>query len=255
MTHPRRTSTRTTLQLETLDDRIAPAHLGAAGAWHAAIAHHRAALHSHAAAAVHASTLHGHQAARTHLSASPTHALHRATHAIRPALTGGHGVLRTRHGSDASAAAAPASTPVTPLVANPPTQSPAPVAPVSPAPTPAAAATELPSSLPANAGNILNTIYQEYQQFKKDGGTGTFTSSWSPFVMIQGTSVGVDVHGNGSGNFDSLVVTLRNLGMQVTATDSVTQTVEGMLPIDALPTVALEPQTLSVSPSYLPVFA
>jgi len=41
--------------------------------------------------------------------------------------------------------------------------------------------------------------------------------------------------------------------MQVTATDAVTQTVEGLLPIDQLATVALEPQTLSISPMFRPV--
>ena len=53
----------------------------------------------------------------------------------------------------------------------------------------------------------------------------------------------------------ALVSTLQGLGMQVTATDSVTQTVEGMLPIDQLPTSAQEPQTLSVTPSFRPVLA
>jgi len=111
----------------------------------------------------------------------------------------------------------------------------------------------MPTSLPANAGDVLNTIYQEYQKFESGGGTGTFTSIWSPYVMIQGSNVGVEVHGNGSGDFDSLVSALKNLGMQVTATDAVTQTVEGLLPINQLPTVALEPQTLSVSPMFRPV--
>ena len=109
--------------------------------------------------------------------------------------------------------------------------------------------------MPANAGDILNTIYQDYQKYKKDGGTGTFTSSSSPFVVIQVSDVRVDVHGNGSADFGSLVSTLQSLGMQVTATDSVTQTVEGMLPIDQLPTVAQEPQSLSVTPSFRPVLA
>ena len=145
--------------------------------------------------------------------------------------------------------------PVTPTVADPPTPSPVPVQPVTPAPEPVGTTSNLPASLPANAGNILNAIYQEYQKYKQDGGTGTFTSSWSPFVVIQGSDVRVDVHGNGSGDFGSLVSTLQNLGMQVTATDSVTQTVEGMLPIDQLPTVAQEPQTLSVTPSFRPVLA
>jgi len=147
------------------------------------------------------------------------------------------------------------ATPVTPTVALPPTPSPVSVQPVAPAPEPAGTTGDLPASLPAYAGNILNTIYQEYQKYKNDGGTGTFTSSWSPFVVIQGSDVRVDVHGNGSGDFGALVSTLQGLGMQVTATDSVTQTVEGMMPIDQLPTSAQTPQTLSVTPSFRPVLA
>jgi hypothetical protein len=98
----------------------------------------------------------------------------------------------------------------------------------------------------------LNTIYQEYQRFVADGGTGTFTSSLSNLIRIQGTNVGVEVHGNG-GDFNALVTSLQGLGMQITATDAVTQTVEGMLPISQLPAAAQEPQTLSVTPGYLPV--
>jgi hypothetical protein len=42
------------------------------------------------------------------------------------------------------------------------------------------------------------------------------------------------------------------MGMQVSATDAITQTVVGMLPIADLPTAAEGQQTLSVTPQYLP---
>jgi len=250
MNHFRRTLTRKTPDLERLDDRIAPAHLGAAGAWEAALAHHRAALFSQAKASLHASAMPGHHFARGHQLSGPARATHGVAHAVR--TSDGHFVLRTRVGLDTPAVAAP---PVIPVAMTPPTPSPAPVAPASPAPEVVIADNHLPPSLPPNAGNALNTIYQEYQKYKADGGTGTFASSWSPAILMQGTDVGIGVHGNGTGDFDSLVGTLRNLGMQVRSADPVTQTVEGMLPIDELPTVALEPQVLSLSPSYRPMLS
>jgi hypothetical protein len=99
----------------------------------------------------------------------------------------------------------------------------------------------------------LNTIYQRYLKYENDGGTGTFSSSLSGLIQIQGTNVGVQVHGNGSGDFSALVSSLESLGMQVSATDAVTQTVVGMLPISQLPVAAQGLQTLSVTPLFIPV--
>jgi len=100
----------------------------------------------------------------------------------------------------------------------------------------------------------LNTIYQQYLQFVNSGGTGSFSSSLSNLIEIQGTSVGVQVHGNGTGDFNAMVSALESAGMQITATDAVTQTVVGMLPIADLPTAAQGLQTLSVTPQYLAKF-
>jgi len=99
----------------------------------------------------------------------------------------------------------------------------------------------------------LNTIYQQYLQFVNSGGTGTFSSSLSNLIEIQGTSVGVQVHGNGTGDFNAMVSALESAGMQITATDAVTQTVVGMLPIADLAAAAQGSQTLSVTPQYRPV--
>jgi len=98
----------------------------------------------------------------------------------------------------------------------------------------------------------LNTIYQQYLQFVNSGGSGTFSSSLSNLIQIQGTSVGVKVHGTGTGDFNALVFSLKSMGMQISATDAVTQTVVGMMPITDLPAVAQGQQTLSVTPQYLP---
>jgi len=69
-------------------------------------------------------------------------------------------------------------------------------------------------------------------------------------IQIQGTSVGIQVHGNGTGDFNALVSSLESMGMQITATDAVTQTVAGMLPIADLPAAVQTPQTLSVTAQY-----
>jgi hypothetical protein len=97
----------------------------------------------------------------------------------------------------------------------------------------------------------LNTIYQQYLQFLNSGGSGSFSSSLSNLIQIQGTNVGVEVHGKGTGDFNALVSSLESMGMQISATDAVTQTVVGMLPITDLPAAALGLQTLSVTPLYL----
>ena len=256
MNHPRRRSAKITFQFETLDERIAPANLGL-GALHAEMAHHHAAILSRLAGHLHASHLQHHHAQASMISGH-AHKFNGPRFAYSATQHAAHNALRSALGSASPTAPVPAvsmAAPATPAVADPPTPSPVPVHPVTPTSEPVGTTSDLPASLPANAGNILNAIYQEYQKYKQAGGTGTFTSSWSPFVVIQGSDVRVDVHGNGSGDLGSLVSTLQSLGMQVTATDSVTQTVEGMLPIDQLPTVAQESQTMSVTPSFRPVLA
>lgn len=107
----------------------------------------------------------------------------------------------------------------------------------------------------AKAGQDLITIYQEFVQFENNGGTGGFVSSKASFVVIKGTNVGVDVHWNGSGDFNAYVASLTNLGMQIQATDSTSGTVEGLLPIAQLPGVAGMSQTKSLSPIYIPMMS
>jgi hypothetical protein len=65
----RRTVLKPALQLETLDERIAPAHLGIAAAGHAAVAAHNA-VHSRAAAHLHSSAMH---ASSARLAATASH--------------------------------------------------------------------------------------------------------------------------------------------------------------------------------------
>jgi hypothetical protein len=129
-----------------------------------------------------------------------------------------------------------------------PAPNPVPAPAPAPAPTPSNNPTV--TSLPPNVDSNLNKIYQEYES---SGGSGDFTSPEARFIKIQGSNVGVDIHGNGSTDFATLVAELQGLGMQISASDATTQTVEGMLPIAQLPSAATEAGTLSITPQYLPI--
>ena len=112
-----------------------------------------------------------------------------------------------------------------------------------PAITPPVAAT-----LPANVAAPLTAIYQEFQAA---GGKGPFSSSYGSEIEIAGSSVGVEIHGNGS-NLDALLADMDNLGFQLATTGTTTDTIVGLIPIDALATAAKDPLTLSITPDYLP---
>jgi hypothetical protein len=272
----RRTALKPALQLETLDERIAPAHLGIAAAGHAAVASHHIAVHSRAAVHVHSSAMHTGAARAAAMANHHGRIAGAASNAVVPVSTGrivgstmpatltaAHTAARpasvllgsmTRVHVTRSATMPPSPVsvaPPAPTTTTPPITITAPPAPT--APTTSTAPATLPASLPANADNNLNTIYQQYLQFVNSGGTGTFSSSLSNLIEIQGTSVGVQVHGNGTGDFNAMVSALESAGMQVTATDAVTQTVVGMMPIANLPATAQGQQTLSVTPQYRPV--
>jgi hypothetical protein len=232
-THQRKAFT-TTFQLETLDDRIAPATIGFAAAAHAAFVHHHVHHHAlHARAAVHA-----HHHARPHLA----HAISAHGMSVASARLGGQMMSVAQQ----SLAASPMGHVASPslmsriAVADPPIATP------SPAPAPGNPTV---TSLPPNVEGILNTLYQEYQS---SGGSGTFTSTLSRVIRIEGSDVGIDVHGNGD-DFSALVASLQSLGMQITASDAATQTVEGLLPISQLPAAATQPQTMSITAQYLPM--
>jgi hypothetical protein len=111
---------------------------------------------------------------------------------------------------------------------------------------------ETQTPLPPNADQALSTIYQQYEAYVAGGSDGSFTSSESTLIYINGTNVGIDAHSNGSGSFSTYVSSLTSLGMQVQASDARTGTVVGFIPISALPNAATLPQTLSLTPMYRP---
>jgi hypothetical protein len=103
-------------------------------------------------------------------------------------------------------------------------------------------------TLPPNVSGMLNQVYQNYLNnaaLPVDGGPGS--------VIVQGSNVGVNVHGNGQGDFASFVSTLEGLGMQVSSTNAVVWMVTGMLPIDQLPAAAQTSQTRSITPQTVPL--
>jgi hypothetical protein len=199
MTDHRRRSTRATIRVETLEDRLAPvpvnpshAHLVAIGG--AALAH---AMGDHRLPD--GNTGGSHRASRPSLN-------HRLGHPHR----GAHSKTNPTHQGGGSAR---------------------PTAP-----------------LPANVSQQLQGIYQE---FEAAGAQASFPSIYRGVVEIDGSSVGVMIHGNG-GDFKTLVSDMEKLGLQVNAQDATTQTISGLLPIGALPQAAKDPLTLSVTPVFLP---
>jgi len=101
----------------------------------------------------------------------------------------------------------------------------------------------------AKAGSTLIGVFQAFQA----NGTVPPSTNVPGQVLIQGSNVGVTINANG-GDVNSLVSSMTQLGLQVTATDSAHGIVEGMLPIPQLPAAAQNPQVLSMSPIVLPDF-
>jgi len=135
-----------------------------------------------------------------------------------------------------------------PNAPTPPTNPPA--TPTNPPATP----TEAPAApLPPKVGGALNTLYQDYVGFRADHPDGNYSPPPNLGFPVVNNEVGVNVHGNGQGDFSTFVGSLQDLGMNVSSSNAVTWTVSGMLPIAELPNVANNPQTLSIAPRYSPV--
>jgi len=90
-----------------------------------------------------------------------------------------------------------------------------------------------------------------YQEFEAAGGQSSFPSIYRGVIEIDGSRVGVMIHGNG-GDFNTLVSDMSKLGLQANAEDATTQTISGLLPIRALGQAANDPLTRSVTPIFLP---
>jgi hypothetical protein len=77
-----------------------------------------------------------------------------------------------------------------------------------------------------NLSQVLQAIDQE---FEAAGGEVPFTTSSSRLIPIQGTSVGVETHGKAV-DFNTLAAEREKLGSQINATDATIQEIDGVLP-------------------------
>lgn len=150
-----------------------------------------------------------------------------------------HAAMRTNPPNTPSAPVTPTTGPETP-----PTTSPT---------TPSASDETPPAPLPPNFAGPLNTLYQDFSGFIVDHPDGSYSPPPNLGFPVVNGQVGVNVSGNGQGDFSAFVTSLQDLGMSVSSTNAVTWTVSGMLPIGALAAVAENSQTLSVAPRYAPV--
>jgi hypothetical protein len=107
--------------------------------------------------------------------------------------------------------------------------------------------------LPANVSAPLQAIYQQYQDFKTSGGTGTFTPTGVNGVVISGTNVGINFHTTDTADFNATLAELQSDGLQVTTSSATYGVIDGMLPIAQLPAVAQISASASVTAMYHPV--
>jgi hypothetical protein len=127
--------------------------------------------------------------------------------------------------------------------------------PIAPTPTPTAP-TPTPTPTTGEAlldGTALGSVYEEYVNYEQAGGQGTFSPAAAPYIVIDGTSVGIDLQ-TPLANFDSMLGEMQALGMQVTATAAVGQEaiIEGLMPIAQLPAVAANAGVVALNPVYRP---
>jgi hypothetical protein len=253
--HPRRPQHKARFDLESLDNRIVPSAVHVAGGTAAGVSaaqnHEQHLVHlALKRAGVMARHEHGH-AGQHQAAVSAVHAP--TTVSITSLSKGRSSSLASSRGSAVHHAVGirilndpmPAS-PGSPVIV----QQPAPTPTVSPGPGPVPIS---PGPLPANVAQPLQTIYSEYAAYVNAGGTGTFTSSLAKAVVMSGTNVGVQFHWNGTDDFSAFVARLQSDGVQVIDSSATFGLVEGMLPIAQLPTVAGLPQTLSLTPMYIPM--
>ena len=100
----------------------------------------------------------------------------------------------------------------------------------------------------ANAGQDLINVCQALQD---NGGDAAKLPGQFPLLMFQGDMVNVGV--NGIGDYNTFLTSLRDFGMQISASDPTYMLAEGYLPISQLPAVAQAAQTLSLHPNDRPI--
>jgi len=95
----------------------------------------------------------------------------------------------------------------------------------------------------AKAGSTLIAIFDAFQK----NGSVPASSNEAGQVLVQGSNVGVTINSTG-GDLNSLISSMQQLGLQVTAQDAAHGIVTGMLPIAQLVNAAQNTQVLAMSP-------
>jgi hypothetical protein len=106
------------------------------------------------------------------------------------------------------------------------------------------------SPLPPNASQVLDVIYNAYIQNPSDFPADIPATNGANTVVVQGTNVGIQVHDDNPGDFNTLVSALQAAGMQITSSSATYGTVVGMLPVAQLPTVAALSDAPSIAALY-----
>ena len=98
----------------------------------------------------------------------------------------------------------------------------------------------------------LDVIYDAYEADGSDFPTNLPATNGANRVVIQGTSVGIQVQDSNPANFNTLLSNLQSAGMQITDSSAQNGLVVGLLPIAQLPTVAALSDAPSVTPQFEP---
>ncbi len=112
-----------------------------------------------------------------------------------------------------------------------------------------------PGTPPANLAPPSSRSTRKFEAYESSGASGPFRTTGLNGLVINGTSVGIQVKAQNTGDFTTFVSTLQSDGMQVLDSSSTYGLVDGMLPIAQLPTVAQLPQTQSVMPMFNPILS
>ena len=103
----------------------------------------------------------------------------------------------------------------------------------------------------ANLGKDLITAYHDYVNYSISGSHVPFTSSESSRIILKGTAAAIDIRG--SGDITLYSQQLAALGMQVSAVNARTGTVTGYVPLQDLPAIAAQAQTIGGSAIFKPI--
>jgi len=273
MTNLRRRVPKPVLQVESLDERIAPSVLVGGPVPHAAAAEHSSikarAIHPRAHRAHHRALLRaGVAPASDSFTYTPSFPAVTATpapistpapsHSDNPAgsLLAASPTLNASGSASASAQASSSGSALpsgesnlttTPTSTVTTTTTVAPSATTTATPT-APDANQIKNGPLAKAGQTLITLYNQVQS----GGVESAKAILGDQVDIQGSSVRVSVQATGA-NLSSVAASMGQLGMQISATDANSGTVEGLLPIAQLPSAAGNAQVLDITPISRPL--